>query len=677
MSKVRRQPQRSYLFESLETRALMAADPLGSISLNAPCAVGGDDTYETNNGILQASRLGTINGTLNFNNLVMADVADWYMFTMSGKGTAANQIRIDFQNSQGNLDLQLYASTTKLVAQSTTTNNSEVISLNGLAAGTYYVKVMGNRQGVYNPSYNLTVATAPVAPVANPNIDLVGAGMSGSGSAYYGENVPITALTANRGTAITGDFNVQWYLSRDQLYSADDVLLSQVSGATFATVRGLRGGGTSNPINTILVMPTARPTGWTGTDFFIVMRTDSTDSVGERNEANNSGQLGIGIDSLAIRLTVAPPSTSQFTITLDFSGGGLSAGQRAIFASAAARWSQIIIGDLPDANYRGTPVDDVLIAASGVGIDGVGGILGQAGPDAFRTAGTRLPYHGVMQFDSADLSSMEADGSLYYVIMHEMGHVLGIGTLWASKGLLVGAGTANPTYTGVNALLQYRSIFGLPAATSIPVENTGGPGTADGHWRESVFDDELMTGYANSGVPLPVSRITVGSLADLGYQVNMAAADNWVKPLVAPSVIAARTVAGSSVRRALMAAEDAPAIGQAAQLRVEASAFRLGAQSAQTRLTDGAPRFAGNSSTSVSRTTANRGNESRFVGATRNGLSERVATRVRINVFAEMSEENEFRDAEHAVEASQSDVDPATAWSLLFDVESFDFASQA
>ena len=35
-----------------------------------------------------------------------------------------------------------------------------------------------------------------------------------------------------------------------------------------------------------------------------------------------------------------------------------------------------------------------------------------------------------MSFDTADLAQIEADGSLVRVIMHEMGHVLGIGTIW-------------------------------------------------------------------------------------------------------------------------------------------------------------------------------------------------------------------------------------------------------
>jgi hypothetical protein len=54
-------------------------------------------------------------------------------------------------------------------------------------------------------------------------------------------------------------------------------------------------------------------------------------------------------------------------------------------------------------------------------------------------------------------------------------------------------------------------------------------GTADAHWRESTFQSELMTGYVNRG-GMPLSAITVGSLADLGYVVNPFAADPFTVP---------------------------------------------------------------------------------------------------------------------------------------------------
>ena len=57
----------------------------------------------------------------------------------------------------------------------------------------------------------------------------------------------------------------------------------------------------------------------------------------------------------------------------------------------------------------------------------------------------------------------------------------------------------------------------------------GGPGTADAHWRELVFDNELMTGFVNFGTN-PLSGITVASLADVGYAVNLAGADPYSIP---------------------------------------------------------------------------------------------------------------------------------------------------
>jgi Leishmanolysin len=222
---------------------------------------------------------------------------------------------------------------------------------------------------------------------------------------------------------------------------------------------------------------------------------------------------------------------SPFTIEVRFLGG-LTATQQAAFRTAADRWATVIVGDLPDVLVDGELVDDVLILAQGKAIDGVGKILGQAGPSRLRPsgigAGSLLPAKGRMTFDSADLESMEQKGTLIDVITHEMGHVLGIGTIWQDSGLLEGAGTQNPLFTGEAAMEEYGQLRGS-GPRPVPVENTGGPGTADGHWRESVFRNELMTGFVSTpGNPL--SRMTVASLADLGYQVDLDAADSYELP---------------------------------------------------------------------------------------------------------------------------------------------------
>ncbi len=71
---------------------------------------------------------------------------------------------------------------------------------------------------------------------------------------------------------------------------------------------------------------------------------------------------------------------------------GLSASQQTIFRRAADRWSEVITGDLPNATRNGVVIDDLLIRASATAIDGSGGVLGQAGPENFRT-GSGIPYY--------------------------------------------------------------------------------------------------------------------------------------------------------------------------------------------------------------------------------------------------------------------------------------------
>jgi hypothetical protein len=232
----------------------------------------------------------------------------------------------------------------------------------------------------------------------------------------------------------------------------------------------------------------------------------------------------------------------------------------------------VIVGDLPNATYRGQSVDDLLINASSRNIDGVNGILGQAGPDAFRSS-SRLPYHGVMQFDSADLASMERSGLLYGVVLHEIGHILGIGTIWEDRGLLSGAGGSNPIFTGSRATAAYNDIFNTNAR-GVPVESGGGSGTADSHWRESTLRTELMTGWAGPGNNLPLSHITAASLADIGYSVNMAAADSFSTPSGSQSAARGASGGSSSIVAALAGA--VPGLGTADDWRVQMPAMRFG-----------------------------------------------------------------------------------------------------
>ena len=161
--------------------------------------------------------------------------------------------------------------------------------------------------------------------------------------------------------------------------------------------------------------------------------------------------------SIAAELAPAAAAVSPFTIEVRFLGG-LTPKQKNAFKSAADRWSRVIIGDLPSVKVDNEVIDDVVILAQGSPIDDVGRILGQAGPTHLRpqSAGVAafLPAKGKMTFDTADLKQMEQDDTLNDVITHEMGHVLGIGTVWTFKSLLKGAGKTNPTFLGKAAMKE-------------------------------------------------------------------------------------------------------------------------------------------------------------------------------------------------------------------------------
>lgn len=214
-------------------------------------------------------------------------------------------------------------------------------------------------------------------------------------------------------------------------------------------------------------------------------------------------------------------SAAPFTINVNFTGG-LTPTQQAVFTTAANTWMSLITGYQP-----GISIASLNINAAGSAIDGVGGILGSAGPDTLVTqGGFILASTGSMDFDSADLANMESNGTLLPVILHEMAHVMGFGTLWTDNGVYL---NNTGQYTGPAALSIYKTEFSQPSATFIPVELGGGPGTADGHWNEvdggssltgiiSPFGDmrdELMTGWLNT--PYFISQTTVASFVDIGY----------------------------------------------------------------------------------------------------------------------------------------------------------------
>jgi len=252
-------------------------------------------------------------------------------------------------------------------------------------------------------------------------------------------------------------------------------------------------------------------------------------------------------------VTVTGAGGTGFQINLVFATP-MSSAQEAAFRDAAERWMAILADtELPDVTVNGTvdcsgeyeqsveTIDDLMIVAAVVDIDGPYEVLGQARFCRMHD-GSHLPYFGMMEFDVADMDRMERNGTLRAVILHEMAHVLGIGTLWRALRLLrnpsLAAGREVDTYLPLPLAVDAFDRAGGVNYTEggkVPVANKGtSPGSDDGHWRKSVFGTELMTRNINPhDESNPLSEITIQALADLGYTVDASLAEPYRLPTAA------------------------------------------------------------------------------------------------------------------------------------------------
>lgn len=256
---------------------------------------------------------------------------------------------------------------------------------------------------------------------------------------------------------------------------------------------------------------------------------------------DNKGALASQTKVIHVTTPIIPGS---YNIELRFAAG-FPAKFKPAFQAAASLRQSIITSDVPDSTQTFHPADcGVTGQTDVVGVDDLvmwvdtiafnpsdPNLLGRAGP-CFSRPTSRLTAVGTMEFVDTQMDSLLTANQLTNTVMHEMGHILGLGTHWQILGLTANTlggnfcGT-NPQYTGSNALREYQALGGTG---NIALESQYGPGTCEGHWKESVFGTELMTGFLNGGVSNPLSRITLGSMQDLGYSIDLTKADPYSIP---------------------------------------------------------------------------------------------------------------------------------------------------
>ncbi len=130
------------------------------------------DAYESNDsraqvdlqvaGAANSPNLGVLTGTRTLSSLNTHDgTEDWFRFEMNDTGGAGDHVTINLDSSRGRLDLAVYREDGSLVGQMTGTSDTHTVTLEGEAAGTYYVRVTPHN-GAEN-IYSLTI---------DPGVDL-------------------------------------------------------------------------------------------------------------------------------------------------------------------------------------------------------------------------------------------------------------------------------------------------------------------------------------------------------------------------------------------------------------------------------------------------------------------------------------------------------------------------
>jgi len=143
-----------------------ANDPLVVVALTGT-GTASPDRFEDNDTSATATDLGLV-GVADEPGLSIdtCDDADWFLFSLATPGQAGDQVALTFAHSAGNIDARLYSDpAAPPLATADSLTDNEIISLDGLPAGDYYLEVF--TAGQATNSYDLLIEATDIRYVGS------------------------------------------------------------------------------------------------------------------------------------------------------------------------------------------------------------------------------------------------------------------------------------------------------------------------------------------------------------------------------------------------------------------------------------------------------------------------------------------------------------------------------
>ncbi|MYA23120.1 MAG: hypothetical protein F4Z30_10205 [Gemmatimonadetes bacterium] len=225
--------------------------------------------------------------------------------------------------------------------------------------------------------------------------------------------------------------------------------------------------------------------------------------------------------------------------------------EKILFLQAADLWEEVIVGDIPDITLPewwssdsdltpdNSSIDDLHISIHH--IDYHPSIAGASGGPLFLREGSSLPATGAIWyesdelrehykqnehfFESAFLAQNARENQIRQMALHEIGHVLGFGTIPNWHKLLAdigeqwggakGATGDDAHFTDPNTIEAFNALPGpIFKGSPVPTNRSGV------HWRGLILPEDVMGGHGSPAVKR-ISTVTLESLASLGYEVDL------------------------------------------------------------------------------------------------------------------------------------------------------------